>query len=543
LWPLLAVLLGALMLLPCAPALALTTPWARSSAGAASGGSTGPSLQEVAPPQPVQQLQAALASRQPVVEILSPRDDSLVPAGPWTLKLRLHDWPLVDGGTLGPGPHLKVQIDQEPAQIWTGLEGTLPPLSPGSHRLTVYAALPWGEAPKTPGAVQQIRLHRSAANPLTLPAPGSPQLLAVSPTDTAADGPLLLDWLLINAPLQNLRGSGNQWRLQARINGETVLLDQQSPLWLQGWQAGPNTLQLDLLDGRGDPLNPPFNSLVLEVNRSAQAPRPRWLGDRLSPHELAVMLGEAPPEPSRPPAPPAAVPAPPPMPANAVSSPADAGGPATAGVAGEASATEAPDRAEPKGTGATAPAPAAETAEPRRPIPALPTPSTDDAPVSPPPTITPSAAPPALPPAPPMPESHHPPASAAPASGPTAKPQEASAPAMTPVAPEPDEIRSATTEPTSMDPGDPGAAGLLAKQAEAPVPDSGGSTGQAVGSGNARPPASPPPAPTAAPANPERISAGSSLNGRARDLVNADGTLRQPPAQNPVDRLRGWLQR
>ena len=106
---------------------------------------------------------------------------SVLPAGPWTLRLRLEDWPLVDAGPLGLGPHLVVQLDEEEPLRLTSLEATMPPLSPGSHRLTVFAARPWGEAVKSPGAYRQIRLHRAAANPLTLPLDGTPQLIPVSP--------------------------------------------------------------------------------------------------------------------------------------------------------------------------------------------------------------------------------------------------------------------------------------------------------------------------------------------------------------------------
>jgi hypothetical protein len=254
-------------------------------------------LQEVSPPAAVQQLQSALAGRQPVVDILAPQDDAVLPPGPWTLKLRVHDWPLVDGGALGVGPHLAVQLDQEPPRIWTESEGVMPELSPGSHRLTIYAALPWGEARKNPGAVQQIRLHRTAPNPLSQPSAGSPQLLAVSPSGPAAAEPLLLDWLLLDAPLQDVGGRGVQWRLRVAINGEDVLLDQQSPLWLRGWKPGLNALRLDLLDARGEPLNPPFNSLVQEVVVSSEALPERWRGETLSDAELAILLGETPPVP------------------------------------------------------------------------------------------------------------------------------------------------------------------------------------------------------------------------------------------------------
>jgi hypothetical protein len=190
----------------------------------------------------------------------------------------------------------------------------MPPLAPGSHRLTVYAVRPWGEVVKAPGAYRQIRLNRVAANPLGLPAPGSPQLLPVSPRGISAAEPVLLDWLLIDAPLQNLRSDDTRWRLRVTVNGDSFLVQQQSPLWLKGWRPGSNAVLLELVDARGEPLNPPFNSLVREVQLDASAPRPTWLGPRLDEASLAQLLGEAPraqgagesvPSPDPTPAPPA----------------------------------------------------------------------------------------------------------------------------------------------------------------------------------------------------------------------------------------------
>ncbi len=251
-------------------------------------------LREVAPPEAVQQLREALAERQPRLRIVSPAAEAVLPAGPWTLRLQVEDWPLVDGGALGLGPHLLVVIDDGEPRPLTGTETTLPELSPGSHRLTVMAARPWGEVVKSPGAMAQIRLHRTAANPLALPGPGTAQLLAVSPGRAAAE-PLLLDWLLIDAPLQHLRDDDALWRLRVTVNGDSFLVDRQTPLWLRGWRPGANALQLELLDGRGEPLNPPFNSLVREVRLDPSLPRPAWQGPSLSPDDLAILLGEAPP--------------------------------------------------------------------------------------------------------------------------------------------------------------------------------------------------------------------------------------------------------
>jgi len=284
-------------------------------------------LQELPPPLAVQQIQAALADRQPRVTILAPSDGTNLPNGNWTLKLLAQDWPLTDGGALGLGPHLVIQIDeQEPIRLTEhrstpqgdSLQLTLPALTPGSHRITAYAAKPWGEAAKNSGAASQIRVDRVAANPLTVPKPGSPQLLPVSPLGVVGSEPVLLDWLLLDAPLQRLRDNDGSWRLRVSVNGESFITDQNVPIWLKGWTNGSNSLQLELLDGRGKPLNPPFNSLVSELVLKPSAPKPRWQLGRLSAEELASLVGQTPtpaaPRPTKPKAVAAPIPAPEPAP-------------------------------------------------------------------------------------------------------------------------------------------------------------------------------------------------------------------------------------
>ena len=260
-------------------------------------------LQELPPPLAVQQIQAALADRQPRVTILAPTDGTNLPNGNWTLKLLAQDWPLTDGGALGLGPHVVIQIDdQEPIRLTEhrstpqgdSLQLTLPALTPGSHRITAYAAKPWGEAAKNSGAASQIRVDRVAANPLTVPKPGSPQLLPVSPLGVVGSEPVLLDWLLLDAPLQHLRDNDGSWRLRVSVNGESFITDQNVPIWLKGWTNGSNSLQLELLDGRGKPLNPPFNSLVSELVLKPSEPKPRWQLGRLSAEELASLVGQTP---------------------------------------------------------------------------------------------------------------------------------------------------------------------------------------------------------------------------------------------------------
>lgn len=263
-------------------------------------------MHEVAPPRPTEQLKELLSAHRPQLTIVAPASDTILPAGPWTLELRVADWPLAGSNPGTPGPHLVVQRDQErPIRIGAApashsdevsadprtLKVPMEPLTPGSHRISVYAAYPWGEAVKAPGASTQIRLHRAAANPLGVPQPASPQLIPAIPFDLIQAEPVLIDWLLFDAPLQHLRDGDDSWRLRITINGDSFLVDRQTPIWLKGLANGESAIQLELLDERGDPLNPPFNALVTAVTLTAGA-SPRWPSAPLNDAELnRALLG------------------------------------------------------------------------------------------------------------------------------------------------------------------------------------------------------------------------------------------------------------
>jgi hypothetical protein len=122
----------------------------------------------------------------------------------------------------------------------------------------------------------------------------------------------------LDAPLQHLRDNDGSWRLRVSVNGDSFITDQNVPIWLKGWTNGSNSLQLELLDGRGKPLNPPFNSLVSELVLNASAPKPRWQLGRLSAEELASLVGQNPtpttPRPTKPKAGAAPTPTPEPAP-------------------------------------------------------------------------------------------------------------------------------------------------------------------------------------------------------------------------------------
>ncbi len=289
-----ALVLGVLLMVTSGCTSSSSARGSRSETSPVANSKPSAQLQEVAQPGAVQELKERLNDRAPQIDVLAPANDSTLPAGPWTLKLKVQDWPLYADETNGLGPHLVLQLDdQQPRRISSSAEAeaiTMPELSPGSHRLTVFAARPWGEVVKAPGASQQLRLHRVARNPSQLPGSGSPQLIAASPSDLQHSEPVLIDWLLIDAPLQHLRDDDSRWRLRVSVNGDSFLVDRQTPLWLKGLKRGSNAVQLELLDGRGDPLNPPFNSVVREVVIDASN-RPSWQQTHLNAESLAALSG------------------------------------------------------------------------------------------------------------------------------------------------------------------------------------------------------------------------------------------------------------
>ena len=523
-------------------------------------------LQEVAPPPLVPQLKARLDRRDPQVSILAPADGALLPAGPWTLELQVQDWPLADAGRLGLGPHLVVQLDGAPplriSDATAASHVAMPPLTPGSHRLTVYAARPWGEVVKSPGASRQIRLDRVAANPQQVPGPGSPQLLAALASPGASKEPVLIDWLLLDAPLQHLRDDDGRWRLRVSVNGDSFLVDRQTPLWLQGFHGGSNAVQLELLDGRGEPLNPPFNSLVEEVVIQPGAGA-AWQRPSLTALEQAQLLGEAPlaPEPpadaspvpprkageqaSDQPPTPSSDPALPPATQSATDGPAGAKGlPTVQPASGSSENISAPGQ----GTqpGRLEPSPAAGTVENSpndspAPEPAPGELANADVGQSASPAVGRQASATLDPARPPLPgESGTPPTPEAPlASPPVRELQTAQASAPPAVAPD----SSRPPEPTAV----PGEAETAATEISAPIPP----PTAAPAPENGRPAMAPgpetqngslPQASPAAPPPPERLSPSTSVSGRARDQVAADGSLLKPRPEGPLARLRQRFQ-
>ena len=267
-------------------------------------------LQEVTAPGGVQQLRSRLAAHHPRLTLKNPQDGAVLNGKELKLVVEVEDWPLVNDPDLGLGPHVALQIDNEPPLRFSSgekssgagltVKATLPALSPGSHRLSAYAAYPWGEAVKAPGASLNWRLHQFQALKGTQPDPNAPWMVMVSPAELGNGEPLILDWLIWNAPLQNLREGDGRWRLRLTLNGDSFLVDRQDAIWVRQNEAS-EIVQMELLDGLGDPIDPTFNNQLRFVPPRTRQ-KPAWLQSRLRESDVARLVGDPAPQPEPEPA-------------------------------------------------------------------------------------------------------------------------------------------------------------------------------------------------------------------------------------------------
>ena len=300
LMPLMGLLMAMLLItgMPVAGLALPTWPLQRSSNQDTSLSSQSPSgrLQEVAPPGAVQQLREKLQRYQPNLRLVSPTEDNVINADSVDLVLDVRDWPVSRDIELGLGPHVVVQIDNQPPRQLDELDGNrvrlrIDGLSAGSHRFSAWAAYPWGEAIKTPGANLQGRFHLWQRVEGTQPEDDAPWLVPVTSSASPALQPLLLDWIIWNAPLQNLRDGDGRWRLRLSVDGDSFLVDQQEALWLKGSPSSSgNLVQMELLNGVGEPITPEFNNKLIHQS-GRKTPPPTWLKARLTVDELARLSG------------------------------------------------------------------------------------------------------------------------------------------------------------------------------------------------------------------------------------------------------------
>jgi hypothetical protein len=258
-------------------------------------------LQEVAPPGAVQQLRQELQRHRPSLRLVDLSNDSIISSDVLELRFEIEDWPISSDPELGLGPHVVLQIDNRaPLRLSESkgnrLQVRIDDLEAGSHRFSAWSAYPWGEAVQAPGASIQGRVHLWQKLQGTQPERDAPWLVPVSPAGEQGLQPLLVDWLIWNAPLQNLREGDGRWRLRISIDGDSFLVDHQEALWLKGSNsAGSHDIQMELLNGLGEPITPVFNNQLIHL-KAPSGPKPGWMRPRLTDSQLARLSGSPEPE-------------------------------------------------------------------------------------------------------------------------------------------------------------------------------------------------------------------------------------------------------
>ena len=227
-------------------------------------------IAEVSPPAVIQQLRQELDNYQPQVTILSPAPDEVVEDNTVEVQFQVKDLPIFQNADLGLGPHLQVFLDNQPYQSVYNVTQplVLEDLPAGTHTLRVFAAHPWNESFKNGGSYAQTTFHIFTKTEENIPDPTLPLLTYNHPQASYGAEPIMLDFYLSNAPQQLVdeENADAKIRVRCTINGESFIINQWEPIYLEGFKPGKNWVQLELLDFQGKEIKNVFNNTIRVIS-------------------------------------------------------------------------------------------------------------------------------------------------------------------------------------------------------------------------------------------------------------------------------------
>ncbi len=226
-------------------------------------------LSEVSPPPVIQELGKTLEKYQPKVSILNPKEDKVYDKNTIEVRLKVKDFPLFKNEKLGLGPHLQLILDNEPERAIYSVDRplVLENLTPGTHTLRVFTSKPWNESFKNNGAYAQTIFHILTDTDENKPDSNLPLLTYNLPNGTYGAEPIMLDFYLTNAP-SHLEARKNpddeieDWHIKVTVNGESFLVDEWKPIYLEGFKRGNNWVKLELVDREGNLIKNVFNKTI-----------------------------------------------------------------------------------------------------------------------------------------------------------------------------------------------------------------------------------------------------------------------------------------
>ena len=212
----------------------------------------------------------------PTIKIVSPKPNEVINGNDAPLVLELSGdlkgyHPHKDPAT-GMGNHIHVILDNSAYEAYYDIKTpfVLTNLAPGQHTLRVFASRPWHESYKNSGAFAMVTFSVVNAKAVTATRAtankGKPLLTYSRPKGEykgAAADPIMIDFWLANA---KLKGAGGKFQVRCTVDGQVMLLDRWEPLWLSGWTAGKHSIQLELLNDKGQVVdNGGYNATTREI--------------------------------------------------------------------------------------------------------------------------------------------------------------------------------------------------------------------------------------------------------------------------------------
>ena len=187
--------------------------------------------------------------------------------GPYKLGLQTPDAPAKMCANSGKGQHIHLIVDNAPyaAKYTSTFDHDI---EDGSHYLLAFLSRSYHESIKAPGAFTARKISVENKTIKSNESITTPMLFYSRPkgTYTGKDTKkVMLDFYTTNLNM----GEG-KYKVQAKINGETHLLDKWQPYYIEGLPMGDNTVELSLLDKEGKladvPLNPVSRTFKLVAN-------------------------------------------------------------------------------------------------------------------------------------------------------------------------------------------------------------------------------------------------------------------------------------
>jgi hypothetical protein len=223
-----------------------------------------PQLEEVSPPESVQQLHLELDRYDPQVKILDPASNETIEDTTVRIKLQVKGFPIYKDAKFGLGPHLNVFLDDRFYQnIYDVSEPlTFQDLSPGTHTVRAIAVRPWEESYKTAGALAQVSFQVFAPTQANRPSSTQPLLTLNSPQGEYGSEPIMLDYAVTLPTSQEQTDTIDPWKVRVSTEGASFTTSDKGPIYLKGFKPGVSWIEVELLDRNSKPVANAFSETV-----------------------------------------------------------------------------------------------------------------------------------------------------------------------------------------------------------------------------------------------------------------------------------------